>query len=149
MESKLHKAVFLIDPRFIDEPLELNEVMEGEEYIKHKAGDNWAVWQKYYDLYHQKQYPFDGDAFKLELHDDPRMCYGQLTRAKGLKEYALFCIDLLNVNGTSVKLERSFKSVRVIHSQLRRSLGDEVLKMLVMDHANLLAIEKYDKNPIM
>lgn len=149
MDSKLHKAVYLIDPRFRDEPLELSDVVEGESYLKEKAGDKWDdEYKSFYESYHLKRSPFDTTSFNLDLKDDPRDSYKLLTRARGYKEYALFCIDLLNVNGTSVKLERSFKTVRIVHSQLRRSLKPDVLRMLVMDNHNLLALEKYEANPL-
>ena len=149
MSSPLHYGVYLIDPRFRDHPLPFDELKIGEECLKDKAGDDWGLWEKFYLQYHEPAAPFNDASFNIGINDDPRKCYKPLTRAQGYKEYGLFCVDLLNINGTSVKLERSFKSVRFIHSKLRRCLREDTLKRLVYDHANLNAIEKYRGKPFL
>ena len=147
MRSPLHYAVYLIDPRFRSHPLTFTEVRYGEDCLKRLAGDKWDEWNKYYIDYHGKRYPFNDESFNIGIGDDPRKCYEPLTRAIGYKEYAEFCVDKLNINGTSCKLERSFKPVRLVHTSQRRSLKEPTLKMLVYDHVNLAAIEKYRGRP--
>eukprot|EP01083_Nonionella_stella_P307122 1078379_1 len=63
------------------------------------------------------------------------------------EKYALFVIDIVTINGTCVPLEKSFKAVRVVHNQWRRSLGPERLKQLVYCYYNIRAIEKYHGKP--
>ena len=150
MDSDAHCGIYCIDPRFGDSSLDYDDIKRGEKWLAKKAGDKWkGNFSKIYDDYVDKKEPFDGEEWNLTPDDDPAQPYRRLRRANGLKEWAEFCIKYLDVNGSCVKLESSFKVVRVVHNQWRRSLAPDLLAQLVYDYFNIRALEKYRSKPLL
>eukprot|EP01083_Nonionella_stella_P007266 20997_1 len=74
--------------------------------------------------------------------------FKRLKRAKEYQKYCLFAQELIQIAGNAVKLETSFKTVRIVHNQWRRSLRKDRLAKLVKCHYNIPNIEKVKGMPI-
>ena len=142
MENNGHYGIYLIDPRF-GNGLDYDDVKKGETWLEEKAGDDWNEFKDIYDSFGGREKPFDGDEWKLNIDDDPIKPFKRLQRTKDYSKYSDFCMKWLQVNGHCVKLETSFKVVRVVHNQWRRSLKDSLLNILVCDYYNIRALEQY------
>ena len=147
MESPGHPGIYLIDPRFKNGS-DYDDVKKGEDWLKLKAGADWPDFEIIYEKYFKKESPFDGNEWDLKEEDDPIAPYKILGRAKDYEKYADFCMDWLQVNGHCVKLEKSFKVVRVVHNKWRRSLKGDLLSILVEDYYNIRACERYGRKII-
>ena len=143
MESPLHYAVYLVDPRFIDHKLSYREVQKGMDWLKERAGDDWTDFQHILkDMLHRRNI-FEADAWKITVDEDPLKPFENLDICCDYEEYAQWATDIIQINGTSVALERSFKALRVVHNIWRRKLNADRLRKLVYIYVNVRAIEKY------
>eukprot|EP01083_Nonionella_stella_P007265 20993_1 len=88
----------------------------------------------------------NGEHMKLQC---VRQAFNRtLKRAKEYQKYCLFAQELIQIAGNAVKLETSFKTVRIVHNQWRRSLRKDRLAKLVKCHYNIPNIEKVKGMPI-
>eukprot|EP01083_Nonionella_stella_P108241 314545_1 len=78
----------------------------------------------------------------------PKAKFKRLKRTKEYQKYCLFAQELIQIAGNAVKLETSFKTVRIVHNQWRRSLRKDRLAKLVKCHYNIPNIEKVKGMPI-
>ena len=91
---------------------------------------------------------FEDEVWKISVEDDPIKPFENLDIFFDYEEYAKWATDIIQINGTSVALEKSFKALRVVHNVWRRKLDAERLKKLIYIYVNVRAIEKYQGTPL-
>eukprot|EP01083_Nonionella_stella_P207469 753642_1 len=118
-------------------------------YHDNELGFDWTTEiEPCYESYALSEGPFQHKSFTIKLEDDPLLCFKRLKRAKEYQKYCLFAQELIQIAGNAVKLETSFKTVRIVHNQWRRSLRKDRLAKLVKCHYNIPNIEKVKGMPI-
>eukprot|EP01083_Nonionella_stella_P108240 314538_1 len=84
IESPIHYAVFLIDPRFRDQDILFERQEKGEEWMEvaaTKLGFDWTTEiEPCYESYALSEGPFQHKSFTIKLEDDPLLCFKRLKR---------------------------------------------------------------------
>ena len=140
MSSDVHAAVYLVDPRFRNHPIEARDVQDGERFLKKFVGNDWEEFKQILDKFNNNEGLFK--EWNYQIHDDPKIPWGMLKRVNGYQKYAEYCKRLVSICATSVGLERSFSVVRTIHTKLRNKLSPTNLQMLVYCYWNMRVLDK-------
>ena len=115
MESPVHYSVYLLDPRFIDHHLANWEVKKRMNWLKSKAGEKWSEFKPTLrDMLHRRGV-FKDEDWRIGIDEDPLKPFDDLDVSIDYEEYVEWAMDLLQINGTSIALEKSFKAFRVVH----------------------------------
>jgi len=134
----IHSAGFILNPKFVDLPLEDVQYADGERFIKGKAGDKWNVVQTQLIRFRSREGVFNYP----ELYNAPLRYWQRLMSIKSVRDLAVIALEIIGFPQTCASVERSFSVVRRIHTWQRNRLDREKLAKLVYIYFNERALKK-------
>jgi len=132
ISHNIHPASFLLDPRFRDIQLDELDIADGIQYIKEISSwdtsirEQWARYRAKDGLY---------SSF-VDEEEDPRLFWMELVSYEKTKSLALLALDILGFPQSNSSVERTFSSIKHIHTWKRNRISRKKLAMLTYVYVN-------------
>jgi len=140
ISDEIHIAAYALDPRFRCNILSTNFARDAEATIQ-KVAIAQKVWHtslfSEFSDFRNKQFPFEND---VTLEEDPISYWKRLSYKAESQALAKIALAILGFPQTTASVERSFSSLRRIHTWERNSIGREKLSKLVYIYINRKAL---------
>lgn len=137
IECDVHYAAFILDPRFRDEPISIDDYKRAENFLKKRAGSDWSEYHPYLTDFRLKNNDFGHPTFVIDLNKDPLVPWRWISMFPKYNKFANFVLKVLKIPPGIGAVERSFSPVRRIHTWQRSSMQSDTVDDLIYVYVNL------------
>jgi len=127
IKHPIFAAAYILDPRWRDKQINYIDYQDGEKLISKLAGDNWNTVNSQLKIF----FTYGGPFTKCPVNENPVTYWTTISKFIGYDKISELGIKILGFPMSSAAVERSFSTIRHIHTWKRNSLTRDHLAKLV------------------